>query len=109
MLNFLPPKTRHHSITLLKSLADAKIIDFDAKDNLYKNNFKLPKAKTSKLALSLLYNPTSLVHGEESVLKDLQNHELNQIQILNPHKWNISRKKYLQRKSAPLKKRLFKK
>ena len=109
VLDFLPPKSRQNGMILLQTLASDKIVDFDAKDNVYKGNKKIPKAKTSKLILSLLNNPTSLVRGEEIVLQHLKNHDFNQLRILNPHKWNIARKNYFQQKHTPLKKRLFKK
>ena len=108
VLSFIPAITRQQAMILLKSLANDKIIDFDAKDNLYTAKRKISKAKTSKLVLSLLHNPTSLVRGEEIVLKHLKNQQLNQIRVLNPHKWNIAQKQYFQQKSTPLKKRLFK-
>ena len=108
-LSFLPPRTRQNGMVLLKSLSNERIIDFDAKDNLYKANQKIPKAKTSKLVLSLLHNPTSLVHGEEFVLKHLKNENLSQIKVFNPHKWNIAQKTYFRHTSTPLKKRLFNK
>ena len=105
----IPPKKRNQSMTLLKSLGDAGVIDFDANENIYTENFKIPDSKVSKLLMSMLFDPTGLVQGEKIVLKHLHNHSLNQIQIYNPHKWNISRKKYLNRNCTPLKKRLFKK